>query len=732
MGFKLFSSSRPPKYKQLDSMDCGPTCLMIICAFYGSKINLQSLRELTRVSRFGVSLFNLKKTAETLGFATISIKTSIEKIAQDCTLPCILHWDNNHYVVLYKIKKNTYYIIDPAVGYIKYNKASFIELWQNHGTNGVALLLEPQEIFYSKIVSQKENVRTFGTIYNFLKEYRVLFLQLFIGLIATTAIQFSFPFFTQNIVDKGINKKDINLILLIVIGQSVLVASRMGVDFLRGWVLLHISLRVNLSLISEFLKRLMKLPLSFFDTKNVGDIFQRINDHKRIENFITLTTLNTIFSFVSFIVFSIVLFSYSKKIFLIFILTSLLYFTWSLLFLKKRKELDYKKFGLSSKNQNILLQLIEGMADIKLNNADAKKRADWEDNQASLYKLNTQTLLWVQTQQSGAFLINEIKNIFIVAVSAFGVIKGEISLGTMMAIQYIIGQLNSPISQFISVIQTIQEAKISMDRINEIHTFENESIEGKVYKTDFESGDIKLSNISFSYPGQNNPVLKNINLCIEKGKTTAIVGTSGSGKTSLLKILLKFYNPQSGTIRLDENLFTDIEIQEWRKRCGAVLQDGFIFSDTIARNIAPEAFDLDYQKLNNAVYVSNLNSFIENLPSGLEFMIGAEGSGISQGQKQRILIARSIYKDPDYLFFDEATNALDANNEKIILERLSGFLVEKTVVVVAHRLSTVKNADKIVVLEDGQIVEEGTHIELSELKGKYFELVKNQLELSQT
>lgn len=732
MGFKLFKRSRPPKYEQLDSMDCGPTCLMIICAFYGSKKTLQSLRELTRVSRFGVSLFNLKKTAETLGFTAISIKTSIDKIAQDCTLPCILHWDNNHYVVLYKIKKNTFYILDPAVGYIKYNKESFIELWQNQGANGVALLLEPQELFYSKTVSQNKDVRTFGTIYNYLKKYRVLFFQLLIGLIATTAIQFSFPFFTQNIVDKGINKKDINLILLIVIGQSVLVASRMGVDFLRGWVLLHISLRVNLSLISEFLKRLMKLPLSFFDTKNVGDIFQRINDHKRIENFITLTTLNTFFSFVSFIVFSIVLFSYSKKIFLIFILASLLYFVWSLLFLKKRKELDYKKFGLSSKNQNVLLQLIEGMADIKLNNADAKKRADWEDNQASLYKLNTQTLLWVQTQQSGAFLINEIKNIFIVGVSAFGVIKGEISLGTMMAIQYIIGQLNSPINQFISVIQTIQEAKISMDRINEIHTFENESIEGKEYKTDFESGNIRLSNISFSYPGQNNPVLKNINLSIEKGKTTAIVGTSGSGKTSLLKILLKFYNPQNGTIHLEDNLFSDIDIQEWRKRCGAVLQDGFIFSDTIARNIAPEAFDLDYQKLDNAVYVSNLNSFIENLPSGLEFKIGAEGSGVSQGQKQRILIARSIYKDPDYLFFDEATNALDANNEKIIIERLSEFLVNKTVIVVAHRLSTVKNADKIVVLEDGQIVEEGTHIELSELKGKYFELVKNQLELSQT
>jgi ATP-binding cassette subfamily B protein len=720
-----------PVIIQPDAMDCGPTCLKMICEYYGQYVTIQKLRELTKVSKSGVSIYAISEAAKQIGFLTTCIKSNVESVEVDATMPSILHWNHNHYVILYKIKKGKYYLIDPAIGKLEYSIEEFKSNWETHNSEGVVLLLENTKTNNKDYFAKNEkNKKTFYTLYQYFVKQKQLFTQLIIAIVAISLIQVAFPFLTQNIVDKGINNKDVNFLILVLVGQFMLLTGRVVIDFLRSWILLHISVRINISLLKDFLSKLMKLPMSFFDTKNMGDIFNRIADHKRIEQFLTVTSLSTIFSLITFLVFSIMLLSYNLILFFISIVASVIYFLWSYYFLKKRKELDYKKFNISSKNQNNLLQIVEGIHEIKLNNAEKLKMYNWENVQSDMFEIDTKSLLLGQVQQSGSFMINEFKNITLTFLTAYSVIKGEITLGQMMAIQYIIGQLNSPINQFISLLNTYQDAKISMDRVNEIHTILDETQLGSNENLLLSSQDVLIKEMSFCYPGSIINALQDINLKIENGKTTAIVGSSGSGKTTLLKLILKYYPLTNGSIQVGNINLNEINHTLWRKQCGSVLQDGYIFSDTIANNISPATLNYDKEKMNKAVKLANIEEFIETLPSGINTVIGLEGNGISQGQKQRLLIARSFYKNPNLIVFDEATNSLDTENENIIMKNIKEYFHGKTMIVVAHRLSTVKEADNIVVLDKGKVVEMGTHLELISQQGRYFKLIKNQLEIS--
>lgn len=715
-------------------MDCGPTCLKMVAEHYGKRYSLQNLRGKSFITREGVSLLGISDAAEAIGFRTMGVKASLEKMAEEQPVPFIAHWRQNHFVVVYKITKNQVFVSDPAHGYVKYTWQEFKKQWattkQEGEDVGVALLLEPTPAFYES--KGDEHKRTsFSFLLQYLRPHKKFLVQLALGMLLGSLLQLIFPFLTQSVVDVGINTQNLNFVYLVLIAQLVLFIARMATDFIRGWILLHISTRINISLISDFLIKLMKLPVGFFDTKMIGDLMQRIGDHRRIENFLTSETLNILFSFVNLIIFGAVLAFYSWQIFFIFLVGSLLYIAWILLFMKKRRELDYKRFQQAADNQSNLFQLITGMQEIKLNNCEKQKRWEWERIQARLFKVSVKGLALSQYQQAGSVFFNEGKNILITIVAATSVIQGNMTLGMMMAVQYITGQLNSPISQMISFMQSMQDAKISLERLGEIHEKDDEEDVDHPKLAELpEQKDLFIENLMFQYEGPHSPkVLEAINLHIPANKVTAIVGASGSGKTTLLKLMLGFYAPIQGKILVGKTGLENFSQRMWREKCGVVMQDGFIFSDSIANNIAVSDESVDRKKLLDAVKVANIQQFVEELPLSYNTKIGQEGSGISQGQKQRMLIARAVYKNPEYIFLDEATNALDANNEKVIMENLQDFFKGRTVVVVAHRLSTVKNADQIVVLDKGKIAEVGNHKELAALKGKYYELVKNQLEL---
>jgi ATP-binding cassette, subfamily B, bacterial len=721
-------------YKQQYSLDCGPTCLKIIAKYYGKNISREKLRKKSEFNKEGVSLLGISQAADSIGLKATAVNIDIESLSKDSNLPCILHWNQNHFVVLYNIKNHKYIISDPAKDIITYSRNEFISLWANtnfsNEQKGIALLLEPTPACY-KQENEKDKGLGWGLLTGYTLKYKAQIVQLLLGMLLGSLLQLIFPFLTQSIVDTGINTQNLNFIQLILIAQFTLFFARTCVEFIRSRILLFVSTHINLAILSDFWLKLMKLPLNFFDTKQTGDILQRINDHHRIESFITGTALQTIFSVFNLLTFSLVLLYFNVTIFAIFALGSILYFFWIRIFLKYRRQLDYKKFAAASKENSATLQLIHGMQEIKLNNAEHLKRWEWEGLQASVFKLNFKSLSLSQYQQAGAFFINEGKNILITYVVATLVLNGNLTLGSMLAIQYIIGQLNSPVEQLIQFTQQAQDAKISLERLNEIHQLEDEEPSTASFNNNLsDNHSISLSNLSFSYPGAGNlPVLKNVNFLFPSGKVTAIVGMSGSGKTTILKLIQKFYENYNGEIKIGDTSLKYLSPYYWRSITGSVMQDGFIFSDSIEKNIAVGDENPDYKKLVHACKVANILSFVETMPLGFNTKIGAEGNGISAGQKQRILIARAVYKNPDFLFFDEATNALDANNEKAIMENLQEFFKGKTVIVVAHRLSTVKNADKIVVLQDGEIIEEGNHEELANRRGKYYELVKNQLEL---
>lgn len=725
-------------YTQHDAMDCGPTCLRMVAAFYGKKYPLKYLRENCFISRQGVSMLGISEAAEKLGMHTIGLRIPIKRLKEDVPLPCIIHWNQNHFVVLYRIEKSKkgslFHVADPAGSKVTYTEVEFKRCWlsgRNDGEDeGVTLCLEPTPDFYNRSDEEddKQDRRSMLFLFQYLRPYKKLILQLFIGLGTGSLIQLILPFLTQSIVDFGITNQNLGYIYLVLIAQMVLVVSSTSVEFIRGWILLHIGMRVNISLISDYLAKLMRLPIAYFDTKMTGDILQRINDHTRIQEFLTSTSLSTLFSIVNIIIFGLVILFYNWLIFLIFFIGSGLYIAWVWVFMKRRAVLDHKMFAQNSANQSNMVQLVGGMQEIKLNGCEQQKRWEWEHIQARIYRITVKGLALSQYQQSGGVLINQMKNAIITALVAALVIKGNITLGMMLSIQYIIGQLNSPVDQLIGFVRKYQDAKLSLDRLQEIYIKDDERPVGKTLIADIKNADIKIEHLSFRYDKLNEkPTLDDISLTIPKGKTTAIVGLSGSGKTTLLKMILGFYVPDKGKVVLGSSDISNYDKREWRKHCGTVMQDGFIFSDTIARNIAPGEEHIDEDRMQEAADTANIRDFIEELPLGYNTKIGAEGHGLSMGQKQRILIARAVYKNPDFIFMDEATNSLDANNEHLIMEKLNRFMKGRTSIVIAHRLSTVRDADNIVVLQGGKICEQGTHEELISSQGVYYTLVKNQL-----
>jgi len=711
-------------------MDCGPTCLRMLSRHYGRNYTIQTLRKYCQAGRRGVSLLGISEAAEKIGFRTLGARLSVAQL-KEVELPCVLHWRRRHFVVLYKIKRGKFYIADPASGIVVLSEADFTKNWLEYRQleEGVSLLLSPSPLFYEQEEESKPELR-WGIVFRYFLVYKRLFFQLILGLALGSLLSLIAPFLTQAMVDFGINGHNISFVYIILIAQIMLFIGSTSVNFIRSWILLHISTRINISILTDFLIKLMNLPVSFMSTKTTGDIMQRIGDQQTIENFLTSTTLNTIFSVINLVIYTIVLINYNVEIFVISIISTILYSLWIVFFLKRRRELNYKQFDSASANKSTVVELINGMQDIKLSNSEKQKRWEWEHVQARLFKFKVESLALTQTQSAGAMFINQAKNILITFLSVKAVISGDLTIGGMMAVQYLVGQISNPVSELLGFIQSYQDARISLERLNEIHEMDDEESKNKIYSALLpEDKSITFRNITFRYPGAgNDAIIEDVNLYIPEGKTTAIVGMSGSGKTSLLKLLLRFYEPEKGDISVGGTRLDQISFSSWRNNCGTVMQDGYVFSDTVAGNIAVGDESPDYSKLQHAIKVANIGDFISELPLGINTRIGSGGSGISQGQKQRLFIARAVYKDPHYLFFDEATNALDANNERIIMNNLLEFFKGRTVVIIAHRLSTVSKADNIVVLDKGRIIEQGTHKDLSLTKGEYYNLVKNQLE----
>ena len=722
---------------QHDSMQCGVACLQMVSRYFGREYSLHFLSDICFATSEGVSMLGISEAANEIGLHSVCARATVEELS-NVSLPCILHWNQNHFVVLYKVKRGKkFYIADPGKGLITYNIDEFKSHWISTRSNGeekgVAMFLQTTPLFYScnKDVSENKQKRSFRFLFGYVKQYRRYFGQIVLGLIVGSLLQLVLPFLTQSIVDVGIKNQDIGFIWLVLLGQLMLTVSRTVIDFIRRWLLLHISMRINISLVSDFFIKLLKLPMSFFDTKLMGDLMQRMNDHSRVNTFMTQQTLNIMFAMLTFVVFTIVLFFYNKLVFSIFLIGSVVYGVWMTLFLRRRKVLDYALFEQQAINNNKTYEFITSMQEIKLQDCEQRRRWEWEDVQADLFGVQMKSLKLQQTQEAGSIFINEIKNIVITVVAATAVIHGQMTLGMMLAVQYIIGQLNSPVEQLMSFFYSIQDVKISLERINEIHCVDDEN--GKVglqtSLQDQEKG-IDIENVMFKYdPHAIKKTLDNVNIHIPQGKVTAIVGASGSGKTTLVRLMLGYYPVLDGHITVGGTDINRLNKKWWRRQCGVVMQDGVIFSESIARNIAVDDADIDKDRLLKAAEIACIKDYVMGLPLKFNTKIGRDGVGLSQGQKQRILIARAVYKNPDYIFLDEATNSLDASNEKAIVENLDKFYAGRTVVIVAHRLSTVRNADRIIAINNGMVAEAGSHDELIAKRGVYYNLVKNQLEL---
>ena len=724
-----------PFIRQHDSMMCGIACLQMVCCHHGKKISQDYLSEFCSATAEGVSLLGISTAAKKLGMRTVCGKLSVKQLDNE-DLPCILHWKQNHFVVLYKVKKGERFCIaDPGKGLVTYSREEFSRYWVSDNTGneerGIAMFLEPTPEFHAMEYSREESKRSFRFLMGYFKKYQASFSLIVLGLVIGCILQLLMPFLTQAIVDNGIKNNDIGLVWLILLGELMIVLGRAAAGFMRSRILLSVSMKINISLVSDFFAKLLKLPMAFFDTKLMGDLMQRMGDHNRVQSFLTGQALNVLFSILSFIVFGAVLLVYDRLIFAIFIAGSVLYGLWITVFLGRRKVLDYEQFEKHAINQNKTYQFISNMQEIKLQDCERRRRAEWEQVQNDLFAVQMKSLKLQQTQEAGSVLLNEIKNIVITATAATAVINGDITLGTMLAIQYIIGQLNAPVEQFMAFIYSLQDVKISLERINEIHEGRNEE-SPQENLTAFPEAPchIVIDGVSFKYDRHAlKYTIEDIDIHIPEGKVTAIVGASGSGKTTLIKLMLGFYPVNKGYITIAGENINRYSLKWWRRQCGVVMQEGVIFSESIARNIAVDDGEIDERRMIQAAEVACIKDYILSLPLKFNTIIGRDGVGLSQGQKQRILIARAVYKNPSFIFLDEATNALDAKNERVIVENLNEFYKGRTVVIVAHRLSTVKNADNIIVLEGGRVAETGNHESLIAQRGAYFNLVRNQLEL---
>lgn len=721
---------------QMDMMDCGPACLTMTSKYYGKYYSLQYMRDKCGITREGVSFLDLSHAAESIGLRTLSLKCSIDDLIEKIPLPAILHWDNSHFIVVYHTNPRTgrVFVSDPAKGLMKYSKEEFAKKWikKAEGEKGVLMALEPQADFYQRQGEQRiERKKTFENFLGYFRPYKKSFINLFVVMLIVTALQGLLPFISKAVIDVGIQTHDVDFISIVLIANIAIYVSILLSNMARDWILLHVTSRVNIALISDYLIKLMVLPITFFENKMTGDILQRAQDHERIRSFIMNNSINMIFSSLTFLVFSIILLIYNTTIFYIFLGGSILYVLWVMGFMKIRKKLDWEYFDLVARNQSYWVETIGAIQDIKINNYEKPKRWKWEDIQARLYKVNVRSLNINNIQNLGAQFIDNIKNLSITFYCAMAVIKGEMTFGVMISTQFMIGMLNGPITQFIQFLLSYQFAKISFLRLNEIHQLKDEHEDVGTNPIDLpENKSLVIKNVSFQYTSTSQVVLRNVHLMIPEKKVTAIVGDSGSGKSTLLKLILRLYRPSFGEILIGNMNVNNISLKQWRDKCGAVMQDGKIFNDTILNNIVLDDEKIDYQKLKKALDTANIAAEIEKLPLGYQTKMGEQGRGLSGGQKQRILIARALYKDPDYLFFDEATNSLDTLNEQKIVAALDNVFKDKTVVVVAHRLSTIRKADQIVVMQDGLIVEVGNHDGLMQKKGRYHQLVESQLDLT--